>query len=353
MSGFAAEDVLNSSLAFSDDDIDNDSDDDGLWNTHRTPGKIALMCAYCIVIVLGSIGNSLVIHAVRMNRSMHTSTNYLIANIAVADLTTMVICVPFIILKFFKHPSGSFGRFLCTLITKNNISSITLSVSIMTLCILAVERYNALVNPLKHHLRMTKRSTVIAILVTWSLALLSALPLLIFTDFNEKNKLCYFTFTTQLYWIGIGAVTFLVLVVICYCYCKVLREIHRKRLLVVGSYAPQWLNNETTRNKRKLTNLLLTLTLAFVLLYVPRMVYLFFSPYMRNGVNLSAFNKISFFLVICNSCVNPIICAFQSDNYRTAFVAMFRRNRSVEPKSRDGMSRRDWRNTSRQRESRF
>lgn len=350
MPGFE-NDALNSSFAYN-----SDNDDGGdLWRARKinTPGNIALIIAYFFVIVVGLIGNSMVIHAVRINRSMHTSTNYLIANIAVADLTTMVICVPFTILKFFKHPSGKFGRFLCTLITKNNISTITLSVSIFTLCILAVERYNALVKPLQHHLRMTKRATMTAILITWGLALLSALPLLIFTNFNEKTNYCYFSFTTHLYWIGVGAVTFIVLVVICYCYFKVLREIYRKRLLVVGNCAPQWQNNETTRSKRKLTNLLLILTLAFVLFYVPRMIYLFFSPYMKNGVGLSAFKRISFFLIICNSSANPIICGFQSDNYRKAFVAMFRRrNENVEP-SRDVMSRRDWRNTSRQRESHF
>ncbi|XP_020898155.1 somatostatin receptor type 5-like [Exaiptasia diaphana] len=309
-------------------------------------GEIVLLSSYFVVTLVGLVGNSFVIHAVRTNRSMHTSTNYLISNIAVADLTTMATCLPFAILKFLNHPGGKWGRFLCTFITKNNISCITLSVSIMTLCILAVERYNALINPLHHEMRMTKRATLYAIVLTWILALAMAMPLLIFTDFNEKYHYCQFTFTTHLYWIAVGVATFLILVVICYCYIKILREIYNKRLLNAGHCAPQWLNNETTKNKRKVTKLLLSLTVAFVLFFVPRMVYLFFSPYMEKTINLGAFRKISFFLVVCNSCVNPIICGFQSDNYRRAFLAMLRRSRGVSPISRDAISNRDWWNTS-------
>lgn len=311
--------------------------------------EITLLISYFVITLVGFVGNSFIIHAVRTNRSMHTSTNYLISNIAVADLTTMATCLPFAILKFFDHPGGRWGRFLCTFITKNNISCITLSVSILTLCILAVERYNALVNPLHHEMRMSKRATLYAIVLTWILALAMAMPLLLFTDFNEKYHYCQFTFTTHLYWIAVGVATFLVLIVICYCYIKILREIYNKRLLDTGHCSSQWLNNETAKNKRKVTKLLLSLTVAFVLFFVPRMVYLFFSPYMRNSINLGAFRRISFFLVVCNSCVNPIICAFQSDNYRRAFLAMLKRNTGVSPISRDGTSRRDWWNTSRQK----
>lgn len=351
MSVFEDGETNSSSASFHND---NDGDNDLVWKNYMTkPTGIALTCAYFVIIFTGLVGNSLIIHAVRTNRSMHTTTNYLISNIAVADLTTMATCLPFIILKFVVHPSGAFGRFLCTVFTKNNLSTITLSVSILTLCILAVERYNALVNPLQHHLRMTKRASLIAIFITWLLALFAALPLLIFTDFDEKYHYCRFTFKTHLYWIAVGSLTFLVLVVICYCYIKVLREIYRKRLLGAGSCAPQWLNNETARNKRKVIHLLLSLTLAFVLFFVPRMVYLFFSPYMGNSVNLSSFRRLTYFLVVCNSCVNPIICAFQSDNYRRAFLSMLKRNGNAEPQPCDIMSRRDWKNTTRQKESHF
>jgi hypothetical protein len=288
--------------------------------------QIILTCAYMVVILTGLIGNFLVIRAVKSNHFMHTTTNYLIANIAVADLITMASCIPFVILKFYSHPKGIIGKIVCTLITKNNFSCITLSVSIISLCILAVERYNALLKPMQHKLRMTKDTVLYAVFITWFLAVVAALPLLIYTDFNQELQRCQFTFSTQAYWIAVGAITFLILVTICYCYFKVLREIYRKRILgVQPGIAPQ-ASNEAVRNRRKLVKLLLTLTCVFVLFFVPRLVYLFFASFLSNNVRLT-FRRMSYFLIVCNSCVNPIICAFQSENYRLAFKKMLRLRR--------------------------
>ncbi|XP_031558998.1 prolactin-releasing peptide receptor-like [Actinia tenebrosa] len=296
---------------------------------------IILTCAYTIVILAGLIGNLLVIRAVKINQSMHTTTNFLIANISTADLITMLSCLPFVILKFYSHPDGMVGKMVCILITKNNLSCITLSVSIISLCILAVERYHALIKPMQHRLRMNKDNVLYVVFAIWLSSVVIALPLLIYTDYDQQLHRCQFTFSSQVYWIAVGTVTFLILVTICYCYFKVLREIYRKRILgTIPGITPQTRINEV-RSRRKLVKLLLILTCAFVFFFTPRLVYLFFASMIPNDVRLS-FRRLSFFLIVCNSCVNPIICAFQSENYRSAFERMlgFRSRRiEVEPSS--------------------
>lgn len=297
--------------------------------------QIILTCAYIFVIFTGLIGNFLVIRAVKINQTMHTTTNFLIANISTADFITMLSCLPFVILKFYSHPDGMVGKMVCILITKNNISCITLSVSIISLCVLAVERYHALIKPMQHRLRMNKDNVLYVVFVIWLSSLVAALPLIVFTDYDQQLHRCQFTFSSQAYWIAVGTVTFIILVTICYCYFKVLREIYRKRILgTIPGITPQTRNSEV-KSRRKLVKLLLTLTCAFVLFFTPRLVYLFFAPIISNNVRLS-FRRMSFFLIVCNSCVNPIICAFQSENYRSAFKRMFgfrSRRIEVEPSS--------------------
>lgn len=47
--------------------------------------------AFIVVVVLGIVGNILLLSVVLRNRSMRTPTNLLIANMAVADLVTLII----------------------------------------------------------------------------------------------------------------------------------------------------------------------------------------------------------------------------------------------------------------------
>jgi cell shape-determining protein MreD len=47
--------------------------------------------AYIVVVMLGIVGNVLLLSVVLRNRSMRSPTNLLIANMAVADLVTLVL----------------------------------------------------------------------------------------------------------------------------------------------------------------------------------------------------------------------------------------------------------------------
>lgn len=53
---------------------------------------------YVAVIVLGLLGNALVIHIVWRNVSMHTVTNYFIVNLAVADILVCLLVLPITLL---------------------------------------------------------------------------------------------------------------------------------------------------------------------------------------------------------------------------------------------------------------
>lgn len=59
----------------------------------------------------GIIGNSLLLHAICTNRALKTPTNYLIANMVVADLLTLLICpAMFLIHDFYQnYQLGSIG----------------------------------------------------------------------------------------------------------------------------------------------------------------------------------------------------------------------------------------------------
>lgn len=56
--------------------------------------NIVYCVAYCIVFIVGLIGNSFVIAVVLRAPRMRTVTNYFIVNLAIADILVIVFCLP-------------------------------------------------------------------------------------------------------------------------------------------------------------------------------------------------------------------------------------------------------------------
>ena len=89
--------------------------------------------AEVIILVLGTIGNILVILVIAKRRKMRTVTNYLILNLACADLTVLISNIPFDLIRQFKE-KWVFGRVGCKILiplqTMGTIASILTLVAI-------------------------------------------------------------------------------------------------------------------------------------------------------------------------------------------------------------------------------
>lgn len=83
--------------------------------------------------------------------------NYLILNLAVADIVVALFVVPrFILVNAYKHPDGMAGTVICRILTGGNLSWIGAVASAFTLAVVAVERYYAIMNPQGNQLTAAK-----------------------------------------------------------------------------------------------------------------------------------------------------------------------------------------------------
>ena len=143
---------------------------------------------------------------------MHTTTNFLLANLALADLLTLLWCIPGILLKdLITHPNG-----------------------LLTLTLVSVERYNALVNPLNASLRLTKENVKYPIVAMWMFAFIFVLPLFIFEDWDEMQNRCIMLWkkpSATIYWSILTLVVFLAFVLVCFCYLNIIRGLYFTKLL--------------------------------------------------------------------------------------------------------------------------
>lgn len=65
------------------------------------------------VFITGLIGNVLVIRIVHKTRDMHTTTNYLLANLAVGDVISILFLFPFFLIH--NQLDYPVGKFVCKL----------------------------------------------------------------------------------------------------------------------------------------------------------------------------------------------------------------------------------------------
>uniref|UniRef100_A0A4W4HBV9 G-protein coupled receptors family 1 profile domain-containing protein n=1 Tax=Electrophorus electricus TaxID=8005 RepID=A0A4W4HBV9_ELEEL len=71
---------------------------------------------FALIMVIGLVGNSLVLYVISKHKKMWTATNLYIANLAMTDITFLVCCVPFTAVLY-PLPSWVFGNFMCKFVS--------------------------------------------------------------------------------------------------------------------------------------------------------------------------------------------------------------------------------------------
>lgn len=80
-----------------------------------------IVCVYVLTFIVGILGNGLLLVSVGQNRVMHTVTNILITNLAVADLSILAACLPATLIVDVTE-TWFFGRAMCKLIHFSMVS---------------------------------------------------------------------------------------------------------------------------------------------------------------------------------------------------------------------------------------
>lgn len=84
--------------------------------------------------------------------------NYLLVSLAVADIIFATFIAPkFILSHTYTHPGGVTGKVLCRLLTGGTLGWVGGVSSAFTLVVIAIERYYAVIYPLRNKGKLTKR----------------------------------------------------------------------------------------------------------------------------------------------------------------------------------------------------
>ena len=144
----------------------------GSWSCFDfTALKIGGTVAFCLIIIISLVANSLIVILVCKTPNLKKPINYFIANMALSDLLYPIFVMPSSL--SYLHTSnlfligGQLGQALCKLAPF--FGAVSLTVSIQNLILIAVDRFGAVVFPLRSPLIRSKLCPFF-ILTTWIVA---------------------------------------------------------------------------------------------------------------------------------------------------------------------------------------
>ncbi|XP_077863317.1 RYamide receptor-like [Saccoglossus kowalevskii] len=295
-------------------------------------GQLALITMYSVAALLALIGNVVVILVLCFSERNRTDLNKFLINLAVSDLTMAIFCIPF---SFVQAMLGYwiFGKEMCKLVAF--VQQVSVTVSIYTLTAIGIDRYFAVMYPMRK--RLYKQSSKIAIILIWTVSLSLAIVQLVFVQAKQYQvseetfmAICGERWTRDstgiVYELFIFTIAYIIpLCVLGYTYTQV-------ALRLWGRHIPG--NADRTRDlthaksKRKVIKMLLLLVLLFCICWLPLNILNIVSRFRLKTINIGAVH-ISYFcahwLAMSNSFVNPIVYGLLNDGFRTdltRFIAL-------------------------------
>ena len=270
--------------------------------------------------LLGIPANIVVILVVRKTKLKKSNLIYLLLNLALTDIVNLLATESFLICEIIIRPVwGAHLAFVRSILIPNDVA-------ILTLTTIAVERYNALVRPMRRVTSMSRTRIYLFIIIIWLTGILFNLPPIIITLVHRVSHcdpihLTWHAF--ELIYSVISLVTFhaIPLVVYSYCYSKIIKGVFVDRTVLGGESFP---NGEALAEKKTLVQTTITVTVVFIISCTSATVGLTVNSFGKGeDVLPKQYHSLVLLLKCLSSTVNPYLYYFQSRKYRAEVRQLF------------------------------
>ena len=270
---------------------------------------------FSVMVIVDLVGNTMVILVVLQNESMKTPVNYLLVNLAAADMLVGVFFgIQFIIAPALTHPENKTGDFLCKFVTGGIPGWVGAVASVFSLVAIAIERYYAVMYPHRQRGKLTKIKIGMFAIGSWVLALLWVGVGFFTTFYDSEKKSCDLSWSKEIYanvytvgWTVVAGV--MPLGIMGFLYARVVYRL--------------WFTNQERdvthmallRHRKRVTKLVIAVTIVYALCWVPELKIYFLG--FTGAIQLQTIHiNIASALVFFNSTINPVVYALQSSIFR-------------------------------------
>ncbi|XP_078364554.1 QRFP-like peptide receptor [Oculina patagonica] len=296
--------------------------------SNPTALKLGETFVYCLIFVVSLAGNIFIGIIVYKTKNMRKPINFLIVNMAMSDLLWSIFLFPLIITELYVDSwliGGPLGLALCKLVPF--LHDVSLAVSIQSLVLIAVDRFGAMVFPLRSPLISSKLCHFF-ILATWIFAMATWSPDLFAFKLVEYpgglecalqwNEVFGESSSYENYILAIQIVfLYTPLVLIAILYTIIYRKL--KSQTIPGQQSVN-ATQQRVKRKRNVLKMAIAIVVGFAVCWLPNSIGwildLFVSDISSCGFRY--FLLIAFFMATAYCAINPCICFIFSSNYRQA-----------------------------------
>ncbi|XP_048256456.1 allatostatin-A receptor-like [Haliotis rufescens] len=325
---------------------------------------IPSVIVYSITLLVGVVGNSLVIFSIAYYGRQKNVTNVFLLSLASADLLLVTICVPIKFAAFFSF-TWQYGEFMCKSV--HYIQNVSMICSVWTLTTMSIERFIAIRYPLRAKYVCTITHARLVAVLVWVFSFVFAIPIIfgrIHKEVGVRHKAYWcikewhppmFSILFEMYMFIMMFFVPICFMVVAYSFiCVEVWKVAGMRASMrsgrVISSAPcqfrsngvRWENHDATTPltshgihkpkktfsddnvvRKQVVVMLMVVVLLFTVCWGPIMfnnLLTAFGVLGHHHIDWLRFMRMAFWLMAyVNSCVNPVVYAFMSKNFRQTF----------------------------------
>ncbi|XP_033736677.1 QRFP-like peptide receptor [Pecten maximus] len=309
---------------------------------------VPVALVYGATLVLGIVGNILVIFSVTRFQRLKTITNTFLVSLASADLLVIIVCVPTKFAAFFTF-TWRLGEVMCKGV--HYIQNVSAICSVTTLTAMSLERYYAIIHPVRAKYVCTVGRAQRLICILWVAAFVLACPIIIGREHLEVHgihrKATWCKKNFQSVGISILYEVFMLMVIliipvivmsfaylnICkelwniasqqHCPCPSKGELSKANSNDMVTITTPRKSKDDNKSKKQVIKMLVAIIIIFIICWAPLLINnvlvgfkllpdlnIDHHKHIREALHIMAYS---------NSCVNPVVYTFMSRNFKETF----------------------------------
>ncbi|XP_056107360.1 neuromedin-U receptor 2 [Rhinichthys klamathensis goyatoka] len=307
----------------------------------RSPFFFPVTFTYILIFITGVLGNLLTCTVITKDRKMRIPSNLYLFSLAISDLLVLLFGMPLEIYELWQNYPFPFSESMCCF--KVFLFEMVCFASVLNVTVLSVERYIAVIHPLKTRCFITNKHAQRVIASVWALSLFCAIPNtslhgLQYQYLPERvleSATCNLLKPKWVYNLVIQVTTVLFYVVpmmmISVLYLLIgltLGRGQKQRKDKLGNHSnDSWKIHLDSSRKRQVIKMHFVVVLVFAICWAPfhidRLLWSFITSWTDHMHNIFEYvHIISGVLFYLSSAVNPIIYNLLSSRFRERFQAL-------------------------------
>ena len=288
--------------------------------------------------IITAAGNGFVIFLVAKSRHLHSSANWFVLSLAVADFIVGIAVFPY---GYFCNKYSM----ACNTRVYMAFFWFLLHSSVTNLCTLTLDRYIAIVHPLKYNISLTERRPAMVIFISWLIPFAISLSLLVGVYATTSDTALYVIRLT-----GVSAFDIVCCALLFYAVVRILvvarAKSHKETEETAIELQVQFTHSSTDnansrrrRNKHNTAPFIIAILAFFLGCYMVVNYLVLCITFSCHNLYDKAGLILTLFLVL-NSAVNPLVYAFLKKDIKKEIIKLIcqRRNTSISLNALDTQS---------------